>query len=320
MAKTLVTAPEPDRLYRIRKGDSLLPLAGKTYSVGAGGERMQRAQLVNRHPFNWRYHVVPTTSFNKQFFPEGMLTFMPKFSCTDADFNEPLKFVREGKCFAIAFLPPASDIWMRPPLEVVQPDPLTCWAAAIVSWSTVAPDTDPFLSVDDVIDTFRAMTVEIPGPKGSFTRPFVNASGGLVRWPKEEVVFKRNDGTRVSVPPGQLTLEKIAGKLKASVVVKDNTLTLKDVMSILAKSDGPVIVLKTSPGEVGHAVVIFGGSEQDGFVGEMNPLPVLGRPTGPTMGPLGTRWLPTFKAFAEHQSHIGVVEPWQEFVFLFKKK
>jgi hypothetical protein len=319
VAKTLARSPAPDQLYRVRKGDSLLEVAGETYSVGAGGERMRRAQLVNRHPFNWRYHVAVTSSFNKQFFPEGMLTFMPRFSCTDADFNDPLRFAPAGKCFAIAFLPPASDIWLRPPPEIVQPDPLTCWAAAFLSWSMVA-HPDPYLSMDDVLDTFRALTVEIPGPKGTVTRSLVNPSDALVRWPKEEVVFKRNDGTRIRVPAGRLTLEAVATELEVSVEVRDHTLTLRDVMAILARGAGPVIVLKTSPGEVGHAVVIFGASEQDEFVGEMNPLPVLGRPTGPAMGPLGTRWLPTFNAFAEHQSHIGVVEPWAEFVFLFKAK
>lgn len=319
-SKILATSPAPDRLYRIRKGDTLLLLAGKAYSVGAGGDRMRRAQLINRHPFNWRYHIAPSSSFNKQFFPEGIVTFMPRFSCIDADFNHPTQFPPKGRCFGIVFLPPDSDIWLRPPPEVVQPDPLTCWAAAILSWSAVAQGTMRFLDTNEVIDTFRALTIDIPTPEGKVRRRFVNASGGLVRWPKEDVVFERADGTQISVRAGQLTVETLAGELGVSFEIIDSALTIMDVIAILKKSDGTVIVLKTRSGEVGHAVVIFGGSERDNFVGEMSPLPAPGRPTGPALGTLGTRWLPTFRAFAEHPSHMGVEVPWDEFVFLFKPK
>ena len=320
MAKIVATSPAPDRLYRIRKGNTLLPLAGEAYSVGAGGDRMHRAQLINRHPFNWRFHVAPCRSFNKKFFPEGLVTFMLRFSCHDADFDDPMQFPPKGRCFGIVFLPPASDIWLRPPPEVVQPDALTCWAAAILSWSAVTPGATRFLSIDDVIETFRALTIEVPGPKGSVTRRFVNPSGGLVRWPKEDVDFQLNDGTRIRVPAGQITMEALAAELGVRVETRDSALTIADVIAILEKSDGPVIVLKTQSGEVGHAAVVFGASEQDGFVGEMNPLPALGRPTGPALGRLSTRWLPTFKAFVEHRSHMGLEVPWEELVFLFKPK
>lgn len=320
MAKILAVSPRPDRLYRVKKGGTLLSLAGEAYSVGAGDARTRRAQLVNRHPFNWRYHVASASSFNKQFFPEGVVTLMPRFSCDDADFNDPTQFPPKGKCYGILFFPPGSDIWLRPPPEVVQPDGRTCWAAAILSWSAVTPGATPFLSVDDVIDTFRAQTVEIPGPKGPDRRRFVNPGGGLVRWPKADIDFEFKDGTRVNVPAGLITMEALATELGVSVETRDSPLTLAQVIAILEQSDGPVIVLKTQSGEVGHAAVVFGASEQNKFVGEMNPLLAPGRPTGPALGPLGTRWLPTLKAFTQHRSHMGLEVPWDEFVFLFKRK
>ncbi|HRI39556.1 MAG TPA: hypothetical protein PLO50_13455 [Nitrospira sp.] len=319
-SKTLVTSPAPDHLYRIRKDDTLLHLAGKTYSVGVGIKRIHRAQLINRHPFNWRYHVAPSSGFNKRFFLEGIVSFLPRFSCNITDFNFPMQFPPKGSCFSLLFLPPDSDIWFRRPPEVVQPDTELCWAAAILSWSTAVQHKMQFLNLTEVIDFFRVLTIDIPLAHGTVTRQLVSKKGGLIRWPQEKEPSKRDDSSSELVPAGMHTVKALATKLGISFEFKDHTLTIKDVVAILKKSDGPVIVLKGARGLVGHSVVIFGVSEEDGFVGEMNPLPVPERPTGPALGILRTRWLPTFRGFANHKPRPDIEESWEDFFFLFKSK
>lgn len=315
MAKLLATSPQPDRLYRLQTGDTLLEVAGEAYGVGAGEARLGRAQLVSRHPFNWRFHRSGTSDFVKKFFPEGIVTFTRRFSCADADFNDPAQFTPTGRCLPIAFIPPDTDVWRRSPAEVVQPDARTCWAAAILSWSMVTPRAKQFRSVDHVVETFRELEIEIPARGGTARRRFVTTTGGLVRWPKRDVVFTATTGSSVTVPAGRITLETIAAELGVEFVQRDHRLELKDVLDVLERSAGPVVVLKFKSGTVGHGTVIFGASNQDKFVGEMDPFPISGRPTGPAFGKLGTRWLPTFEAFAEQKG-----ERWEEFVFLFRER
>jgi hypothetical protein len=317
MAKILASSPAPNRLYRAERGDMLLTVAGKAYGLKAGGERLKRAQLVNRHPFNWRFHRGATSAFNRKFFPEGIVTMTPRFSCTDTDFNDPMQFTSKGRCFPIIFFPPKGDVWRRAPAEIVQPDPRTCWAAAILSWTKVTPRTKRFRSVDHIVKTFRSLEIQIPSTRGRIRRRFVPGSGGLVRWPKRDVTFKLKTGGSLTIPAGRITLEKIATELGVEFVQKKgSSLKLKDVLDILEKSAGPVMVFKFSPGKIGHASVIFGASKTDKFIGEMDPFPMTGRPTGPAFGKLKTRWLPKFTSFKEHRSG----HDWDELVFLFRKK
>lgn len=311
--KTITSSPTPGHLYRIRRGDSLLQIAGAAYKKKAGPERLQRAQLTNRHPFNWRYCTPGKQSFSKKYFPEGMISFYPRVSCADADFNMPWVFPPEGRCYPLLYIPPETDNWLVPPAEVVQPNLSACWAAAILSWSSVAPGAQRFKSLKEVIDAFSKLEVAIPTSRGVIKRRIVNKSGALVRWPKEAVVFSGKK--KVVVPPGRLTLERLAVELGLSLVVKDSTLTLGDIHAILENSQGPVIVLKFGKeGSLGHGTVIFGASKPDGFIGEMDPFEIE-RPTGPAFGVLGARWLPTLKAFKTDFEK----NPWEEFAFLFKK-
>jgi hypothetical protein len=311
-SKTISLAPQPDHFYRIHKNDTLLKIAGIAYTKEPGTIRLRRAQLINRHPFNWRYHTPGKQRFTKENFPEGIVSFSPSFSCNNTDFNFPQTFPSKGSCYPLLFIPPEKDIWMVPPTEVIQPDISKCWAAAILSWSRVTPSTKRFTSLNDVIEKFRKLEVSIPSSSGVIKRAIVNNSGALIRWPKTEVIFTGEK--TVVVPPGQLTLEKVAVELRLSLVVKDSTLTLTDIIDALKNSQGPIIALKFSKGNIGHGTVVFGASETDGFIGEMDPFP-LQRPTGPAFGALGTRWLPMLNAFKLNSQN----SPWEEFAFLFKK-
>jgi len=91
-------------------------------------------------------------------------------------------------------------------------------------------------------------------------------------------------------------------------------LNLADVAQVLDRSVGPVGVLKWRGSEVGHATVLFGASEQDRFMGEMDPFPIVTRPTGLAFGGLGARWLPTFETFASFEPG----RRWDEMLFLIR--
>ena len=308
--------PTPDRFYRVRKGDSLLKIAGTAYKKKVGSVvRLQCAQLINRHPFNWRYHIPAKKSFTKKHFPEGIISFYPRVSCVDADFTKPEQFPPKGKCYPLVIIPLETDIWLVSPAEVTQPDRFKCWAAAILSWSRVTTGTKKFKSITDVIDMFRKLKVKMPLKGGGIAEePLVTKSGALHRWPKVEVPAKI-DGKKVTVPPGQLTLLTVATRLRLNLVVKDRELTLADVVAILANSHGPVIVLKFTKG-IGHGTVIFGASPSSKIIGEMDPFTVPAKNTGPAYGSHNTRWLQKFDTFKNDSEG----NAWAEFAFFFKKK
>jgi len=321
-SKSITPTPQPNHLYRIKKGDTLLKIAEMAYTEKAGSRRLRRAQLINRHPFNWRYHVPGKQRFTKQYFPEGIISFYPRVTCVDASLDAPLNLPPSGKCYPLALIPPRDDIWFRPPPEVVQPDSWTCWAAAVLSWSWATLGSKKFKSIDDVVESMRKLELEV-NVAGTIKKwRIVNRVGGLVRWPKRAVVFKQNTGGTKTVSAGQLTFELIAAELGLNLVVKDSNLTIEQVHSILESSQDSVIVLKFTQGEIGHASVIFGMSKSDGFLGEMDPFPNPKRHTGPVLGKQKARWLPTFKTFKNHANDDDGQpwEPWEEFAFLFKKK
>jgi hypothetical protein len=293
--KKIALIPEPNHLYRIQKEDTLLKVAGTAYKVNPGSQRLRQAQLINRHPFNWRYYTLAKQSFTKKYFSEGIISFYPHITCDDASLNFPFNFPPTGKCYPLIFIPPKTDIWFQRPPEEVQPDSHTCWAAAILSWSKATLGARKFKSISDVVDTFSKFVLI---KEGMIEKRIVNARGSLIR--------------------GQRTLELLASKLESSLIIKDRILTIEEIHSILDISKGSVIVLKSTKNKkVGHASVIFGISKSDGFLGEMDPFPNPKRPTGPAFGSQKARWLPTFNTF---KIDANDKEPWEEFAFLFQRK
>lgn len=98
--------PAPGRYYPIKKGDNLLTVTGKAYKVGAGGERLQLAQKISRHPLNRKFRVNPSNDFGKKYFPDGIISFNPNFTCGSE--QRPAR-KGEKKCFATIWIPPKED-------------------------------------------------------------------------------------------------------------------------------------------------------------------------------------------------------------------
>lgn len=317
-AKRISDRPSIDRFYRVAQGDTLLDVAGTAYAVPRGDQRISRAQLVNRHPYNWRLHRPSASQFNKTVFPEGIITFTPRFSCTNVDFREVDQFVRTGSCLPLIFLPPSTDIWKRPPPEMLQSDLSRCWATAIASWSMVMPGKRRFRSDADVIAHFERIRLSM-NDRGNVTHhPMVRADGGLIRLPKASTDFRYADGRIETIFAGQSTVARLSEELNASFVRVTNTrgklLSLDSIRRLLANSEGPMVALKHAPRRIGHATVVFGVSLQDGLVGEMDPFPET-NPAGAAFGILNRRWLRNIAHFRK----LGAAEA-QEFYFIFRQK
>lgn len=98
------TVPTPGRFYTIRYGQGgLLTTVGKAYSVGSGAERLRLAQRVNSHPLNRGFWVSPTSAFDRRYFPDGMISFNPIFTCDPIQRRAQRG---ETRCFARIYIPP----------------------------------------------------------------------------------------------------------------------------------------------------------------------------------------------------------------------
>lgn len=101
------TKPIPGRFYHIQFGKGgLLTTAGRAYGVGPGGERLRLAQRINNHPLNRKFWVQPSKSFNKKFFPNGIVAFLRRFTCDDRQRRAPSG---EPRCFPTIWIPPKKD-------------------------------------------------------------------------------------------------------------------------------------------------------------------------------------------------------------------
>lgn len=98
--------PTPGRYYQIRKNDSLLGVAGKAYGVGEGKKRLDLARKINRHWINARYLRKDKAT---DLFPEGLLSFLPQFSCDVRTQIQAEATVPGGACFGVIWIPPGEE-------------------------------------------------------------------------------------------------------------------------------------------------------------------------------------------------------------------
>ncbi len=109
------TVPTPGRFYAIQYGKGgLLTTTGRAYGVGAGAERLRLAQSVNNHPRNRNFWVKPANDYEKRYFPNGIISFNPMFTC-GRDQRPAAKTDR--KCFARVWIPPRGGPKPRPSKE-----------------------------------------------------------------------------------------------------------------------------------------------------------------------------------------------------------
>ena len=75
------STPTPGFFYAIKAGDNLLKITGKAYGLKAGTTaRLNKSQEVNSVEYNKRFHVDSMSKFNEKYYPEGIISFFPKYS------------------------------------------------------------------------------------------------------------------------------------------------------------------------------------------------------------------------------------------------
>lgn len=134
--------PVPGRWYRIRKGDSLLKVAGKAYGLGAGGERLERSKWINEVPANAVYFRKTDAGFERNVYGPNIISFSPKFACETDDAIAGGK----GSCFAPIYIPIAKGD--EPPKEPEEPPPAPeCPEGSV--WDDVAQTCKPLVVVPE---------------------------------------------------------------------------------------------------------------------------------------------------------------------------
>jgi hypothetical protein len=102
-------SPKPGEFYAIEAGNGgLLTITSRAYGVTAGTkERLRLAQKINAHPLNRKFWRSPRNAFERTYFPEGIVSFSPSFTC-----GEPQRRAGAGesKCYARLFIPPKENL------------------------------------------------------------------------------------------------------------------------------------------------------------------------------------------------------------------
>lgn len=108
---TVADEPTPGMWYRIKRGDTLLKVAGEAYDVGPGRERLQKARWINNVQANAVY-VDPGLADN--LFKGGRISFRPRYA------SDPEAAIRgdRGTSYALIFIPEAEG---DEPAEVLPP-------------------------------------------------------------------------------------------------------------------------------------------------------------------------------------------------------
>jgi V8-like Glu-specific endopeptidase len=77
---TVRDTPTPGSFYRIQYGQGgLIKTAARAYQVPLQPNPIRLAKLINDHPYNRRFWRSPNNTFERQYFPEGIITFNPSF-------------------------------------------------------------------------------------------------------------------------------------------------------------------------------------------------------------------------------------------------
>jgi hypothetical protein len=74
-------------MYQIRKGDTLLGVAGRAYGLSPGGERLGMAKVINADPLNARFHTANIPSAELKMFGGPRISFSPRFGKPDSQLD-----------------------------------------------------------------------------------------------------------------------------------------------------------------------------------------------------------------------------------------
>ncbi len=96
--------PTPGRFYQIKLGDTLFEVAGQAYGVKAGAQRLELAKQINNANYNRRFWRAAPEG-EKKWFPQGRVSFSPRFDCDLRNQVEAAGAAPSGPCFAMIWIP-----------------------------------------------------------------------------------------------------------------------------------------------------------------------------------------------------------------------
>jgi hypothetical protein len=100
LVPTPASQATPGKFYQIISGDTLFGLARKAYGVSS----MERARLINNSAYNRRFWKAAPSS-EQEMFPDGRISFSPRFVGDLRAQMESVKTVSAGKSFAMIWIP-----------------------------------------------------------------------------------------------------------------------------------------------------------------------------------------------------------------------
>ncbi len=169
----IATTPTPGMWYTIQRGDNLSNVARRAYGT-SGGTNLKRMRWINAVKAN-QYGFDGSISDN--FFPNGRLTFMPRFDETPKQAVQGVS----GRFFPTYWIPeaPGDEPPEAPPVDTTPdttPDPPEPNIADDAEQDPVDPSTpelppadttddDPDIDDDAVIPDVDTPDAAIPGPK-----------------------------------------------------------------------------------------------------------------------------------------------------------
>lgn len=98
----LTPQPTPGSDYQIRKGDTLLAIAGKAFNLGPGQARLRAARAINNDPRNAAY-LAPSGPNFQLIGPMGIgPAFFPKWQCGN---SRQAVHTLGGSCYGVLRIP-----------------------------------------------------------------------------------------------------------------------------------------------------------------------------------------------------------------------
>lgn len=92
--------PTPGKFYKIKSGDTLFGVAKKAYGAGS----MEAGKRINESQYNLRFRK-PAPASEKKMFPDGRISFNPRFDGVLRNQMESVDIAPSGKSFAMIWIP-----------------------------------------------------------------------------------------------------------------------------------------------------------------------------------------------------------------------
>lgn len=106
----IAPAPTPGAFYRVKKGDTLLGVAGKAFGLSSGSARTGKAKMINASQYNRVFARPSKSGYEKNVFGDTILSFSPRFALEPSAQEDGQK----GSSYPVIWIPQAGE---EPPMK-----------------------------------------------------------------------------------------------------------------------------------------------------------------------------------------------------------